>query len=247
MIIVGHRGARNLWPENSPTGFRKLVQMGVEAVEFDVHPTREGGLAVIHDATLDRTTEGQGKVADYSLAELAGVRLRDGEDTVPSLDAVLDIVAPAGLELHIEIKTDGAGQPYPELEAMVMGVVERRGIAAQSILTCFAPQVLDTLRARWPAIRLLASLNKAWADRLGGIDAALDRFGAIDNCLVAVEKSLLAAEWDKCLARLGGERLGVWLPNEPTDIEHWMTRPIRQMTTDRPDLALAARGRLAAH
>jgi glycerophosphoryl diester phosphodiesterase len=242
MIIVGHRGARNLWPENSLTGFRNIVKSGIEAVEFDVHPTRDGKLAVIHDATLERTTLGSGKVAEHSMDELAETRLRDaGEDYVPSLDQVLDVLHPVGMELHIELKTDADARPYDGLDEMVMTVVERRGIGGQSILTCFAPEVLESTAKRWPEMRLLASLNRAWADKFGGIDAALDRFAAIPNCLLAVEKSLLMAEYDKCVERIGRDSLGVWVPNEPADIEYWIDKPIRQMTTDRPDLALAAR------
>ncbi|MEO8558067.1 MAG: glycerophosphodiester phosphodiesterase family protein [Rhodospirillales bacterium] len=247
MIIVGHRGARNLWPENSLTGFRNIVQTGVEAVEFDVHPTRDDKLAVIHDPTLERTTLGTGKVTYHSLYELAETKLRDSDDYVPSLDQVLDILVPAGMELHIELKTDADAKPYDELEDMVMALVERRGIAQHSILTCFAPEVLERIRKRWPDIRLLGSLNRAWSDKFGGIDAALDRFAAIPHCLLAVEKSLLLAEYDTCLKRIGAEMLGVWVPNEPADIAHWIDKPIRQMTTDRPDLALAARKKIGVN
>jgi glycerophosphoryl diester phosphodiesterase len=76
---------------------------------------------------------------------------------------------------------------------------------------------------------------------MGGLETALDRFMAIDGCLVAVEKSLLAAHLDLCLQRLGGERLGAWVPNEPDDIAFWLAQPVRQITTDRPDIALQQR------
>ena len=92
-----------------------------------------------------------------------------------------------------------------------------------------------------PDQRVLASLDRRSAELLGGIEPALDRFAAIDGCLVAVEKSLLSATLALCLARLGRDRLGAWVPNEPDDIAHWLRQPIRQITTDRPDLALAAR------
>ena len=61
-LITGHRGARNLWPENSLQGFRNVLELGVDAVEFDVHVTDAGELLVIHDATLERTTDGHGAV-----------------------------------------------------------------------------------------------------------------------------------------------------------------------------------------
>src|SRR6478672_6613311 len=111
--IVGHRGARNLWPENSLDGFERARGLGIEGVEFDVHIACDGELVVIHDPTLDRTTEGQGPVADRTAAELAAIRLRDGGGAgVPTLDQVLEVFAGSGIELHMEIKTDIAGHRY---------------------------------------------------------------------------------------------------------------------------------------
>ncbi|MCX7363962.1 MAG: glycerophosphodiester phosphodiesterase family protein [Alphaproteobacteria bacterium] len=105
--IVGHRGARNLWPENSLDGFVRTRALGIEAVEFDIHPTRDGGLVVIHDPTLDRTTEGTGLVKDLTIGQLGRTKLKGGNgEGIPSLDSVLDVFEGSAVELHIEIKTD---------------------------------------------------------------------------------------------------------------------------------------------
>ena len=79
---------------------------------------------------------------------------------------------------------------------------------------------------------------------MGGLDKALDRFVAMEGCLVAVEKGLLAEKLDYCLDRLGPEKLGAWVPNEAADLAHWLAQPVRQITTDRPDIALEQRRRL---
>lgn len=242
VAIIGHRGARNLWPENSLDGFRRTRALGIDGVEFDVHVARDGELVVIHDPTLERTTEGQGPVSARSAAELAATPLRDGGGAgVPTLEAVLDVFAGSGLELHIEIKTDANGERYPDLERRLVDVVAARGLQEAAILTCFVPRVLEIVHGIAPRQRILASLNQRSADGMGGLAAALDRFAAIDGCLVAVEKGLLADNLDLCLARVGSDRLGAWVPNEPDDIAHWLTRPIRQITTDRPDIALQQR------
>src|SRR6185503_5087254 len=125
--IIGHRGARNLWPENSLDGFERTRALGIEGVEFDVHVARDGALVVIHDPTLERTTEGQGPVADRTAAELAATKLRDGGGAgVPTLDQVLDVFAGSAIELHIEIKTDANGRPYPGLEQRLVDVIADR-------------------------------------------------------------------------------------------------------------------------
>jgi glycerophosphoryl diester phosphodiesterase len=242
VMIVGHRGARSLWPENSLDGFRRTRDLGIEAVEFDVHVARDGELVVIHDPTLDRTTEGRGPVAWKTSAELAATRLRDGGDQgVPKLDEVLDVFAGTPIELHIEIKTDAEGRLYPGLEQRLIDLILKRSLQAQAILTCFVPSSLETVRRLSRSQRVLASTNRKSAEAQGGLEAALDRFNAIEGCLVAVEMGLLAEQFDLCLKKIGSPKLGAWVPNEPEDIAHWLAQPIRQITTDRPDIALQQR------
>jgi glycerophosphoryl diester phosphodiesterase len=242
VLIVGHRGARNLWPENSLDGFRRTRDLGVDGVEFDVHLSRDGEMVVIHDPSLERTTEGHGPVAARTLAELAATPLRDAAGAgIPSLDAVLDIFAGSAIEMHIEIKTDLLGRAYPGLERRLIDIIARRGLERQAILTCFVPEILETVRRLAPRQRVLASLDRRSAEIMGGLAPALDRFTAIEDCLLAVEKGLLIDSLDFCIERLGSDRLGAWVPNEPEDIAAWLSQPIRQITTDRPDLALAHR------
>ncbi len=242
VLIIGHRGARNLWAENSLEGFRRTLALGVDGVELDVHLSRDGELVVIHDPTLERTTAGQGAVHGRTAAELAATPLRDAAgEGVPRLDTVLDILQTGSVELHLEIKTDVAGRAYAGLEERLLATIRRRGLADRSIITCFVPAILETVRRLAPQQRVLGSLDRRSAELLGGIEAALDRFAAIEGCLLAVEQGLLAVTLDLCLERIGSERLGVWVPNEAEDVAWWMRQPIRQITTDRPDLALAVR------
>lgn len=239
--IIGHRGARDLWPENSLEGFRNLLELGVEGVEFDVHQTRDNEIVVIHDPTLDRTTHGSGPVGEKTLAELQAITLRNSRERIPNLDDVLDVLGESALELHVEIKTDAIGNSYPGLEGRVIAAIERHGLRDRTILTCFAPEVLETVRRLDRTIRVLGSLDRRSAEMMGGLLPALDRFAAIDGCFLAVEKSLLALGMEACVAKFGRERLGAWVPNEEADLAAWLGRPIRQITTDRPDLALKLR------
>jgi glycerophosphoryl diester phosphodiesterase len=242
VAIIGHRGARNLWPENSLDGFQRTRALGIEGVEFDVHPARDGTLVVIHDPTLERTTEGQGPVAARTAAELAATTLRDGGGAgVPKLDQVLDVFAGSGIELHIEIKTDANDRPYPGLEQRLVDVIRARKLEDSAILTCFRPRVLEIVREIAPRQRVLASVNQRSAEAMGGLEAALDRFDALPGCLVAVEKGLLAERLDLCLQRIGRDRLGAWVPNDADDLAFWLAQPVRQITTDRPDIALQQR------
>jgi len=100
-LIIGHRGAAGLRPENTLPGFAYAIELGVAAVELDVHLV-EGNLVVIHDDTLERTTNGTGRVSDCSLAELRQLDAGAGA-RVPLLEEVLELL-PASIGINVDLK-----------------------------------------------------------------------------------------------------------------------------------------------
>jgi glycerophosphoryl diester phosphodiesterase len=88
MILIGHRGTKAHAPENTITGFAKGVKLGANSIEFDVRFTKDKIPIVIHDATLDRTTNGKGKVVSFNLAELRKLNAGNGEK-IPTLKEAL--------------------------------------------------------------------------------------------------------------------------------------------------------------
>lgn len=238
MRIIGHRGARNIWAENSLSGFRNVCELKVDAVELDVHLSSDGEIMVIHDPLLDRTTDHRGPVGQLSREALRKVRLNDTlAETIPTLPAVLDVFAPTGIELEIEMKMDALGNPYPGLLDKVIALVEARNMASRVVLTCFVPEVIEEIRTKASGMRRLASVDRRSSETFGGIDATLRRFVDL-GCIIAVEQSLLRLALDRAVGIVGREKLGVWVPNSVRDIDHWLGQPIAQMTSDRPDLAL---------
>ena len=241
MRIIGHRGARNIWAENSLSGFRNTCGLGVDAVELDVHLSSDGEIMVIHDPLLDRTTDHKGPVAHLSRAALAKVKLDDtlGE-TIPTLPEVLDIFGPTGIELEIEMKMDAYGNPYPGLLDKVIALVEARNMASRVVLTCFVPEVIEEIRAKAPHMRRLASVDRRSCEAFGGVDRTLQRFVDL-GCIIAVEQSLLRLTVDRAVGIVGRDKLGAWVPNTVRELDFWLGQPISQITSDRPDLALMLR------
>lgn len=239
-FIIGHRGARNLWAENSLTGFRNLLDLNVEGVEFDVHLTNDGELLVMHDALLDRTAEAQGPVSELPAGAHRAISLKNSSDTIPTLDEVLAIYAGTKLELHIELKKDANGQAYKGLEALAATAIDKFGLADRAYLTSFSVDVLKTIRAIAPHIRTLNSYHMPDAEAEGVVEGLKTRLAVAD--IVAVEKHLLGTHWDEIIANAPLSRLGAWVPNERADLEKWMNCGLRQITTDNPDTALAVRG-----
>ncbi len=235
--IIGHRGARNLWPENSLSGFRKTAELNIAGVELDLHLTNAGEVVVLHDPTLERTTHGIGDVAELSKQARKNTILRESMDEhLPLFEEVLEIFKPTGMELHVELKNRVNGDLYDGLTDAVVQIIRAQDMEDQCILTGFTRQVLQQVKDIAPEMRRLASLNAFSATILGGLQEALDYFGSHADIL-AVEKALLAHSWDAITDRIAPERLGVWVPNTEPELEFWKNTPIRQITTDRPDLA----------
>ncbi|WP_303722672.1 glycerophosphodiester phosphodiesterase family protein [Malonomonas rubra] len=106
-LIIAHRGASGRWPENTLLAFSKALEYGVEWLELDIHLSADGELVVIHDFTLERTTDGCGQVSDYPLAELRLFDAGMGEK-IPLLAEVLDLAA-GRATVNIELKGAGTG------------------------------------------------------------------------------------------------------------------------------------------
>src|SRR5690606_10663178 len=108
-VVIGHRGAAGYAPENTMASFLKAVEFQTPMIECDVHETRDGVLAVIHDQTLARTTDGEGYVEDFTWSELQ--KLDAGSwfgpefqgERIPRIEEVLEIIGPKAL-IDIEIK-----------------------------------------------------------------------------------------------------------------------------------------------
>lgn len=156
--LVAHRGCRSLYPENTLPGFRKAVQLGVDAIEFDVHPTRDGALVVTHDDTIDRCSNGIGNVHDYTLVELKtfdfgfwkGEAFRGTQ--IPTFDEVLDLIlgeSDPALQLLIELKEDDF-----HCTEQILEIIRRRRIEKRVVVLSFFANQLKHLHKLAPDLRL---------------------------------------------------------------------------------------------
>ena len=147
--IWAHRGARREAPENTMPAFELAVAQGADGVEFDVQLTADGTMVVIHDETVERTTDGTGPVAGFSLGELQGLDASSGFAgykgvQIPTLAQALDLLAPTGLMLNIELKN--SDEAYPGLEEKVLAAVAAHQIADRVLLSTFNHYSLKKLQ-----------------------------------------------------------------------------------------------------
>ena len=112
-LKIGHRGAKGHEPENSLISFQKALEMNVDGIELDVHISSDGVVMVIHDETINRTTNGKGVVNQLALSELKYFRTEKGEQ-IPTLIEVLDLINKKCL-INIELKGNGTAKPVVEI------------------------------------------------------------------------------------------------------------------------------------
>lgn len=108
IMVAAHRGAHNQVPENSLASFQKAIDLGIDIIELDIRHTKDGIPVLMHDRTVDRTTNGKGKVEDLSFAEIQQLKLKHNgiltEEKVPTLEEALELTAHK-IMIDLDIKT----------------------------------------------------------------------------------------------------------------------------------------------
>ncbi|WP_294976510.1 glycerophosphodiester phosphodiesterase family protein [uncultured Leuconostoc sp.] len=142
--IFGHRGIPVKFVENSRTGFEYLAQKG-EAVEFDVHLTKDNVPVIMHDEQLDRTTNSTGYIKNFNAIDLKNVHLINDSnrhqqlvskhESIPTLEDVFEIFNHTDIFLNVELKTDYLS--YPGIEKIVLNLLEKYDLSRRVVLSSF--------------------------------------------------------------------------------------------------------------
>ncbi|OXM83677.1 glycerophosphodiester phosphodiesterase family protein [Paenibacillus rigui] len=146
LIVAGHRGWKSAYPENTLLAFQKALELGVDMLEFDLRFSKDRVVMVIHDATVDRTTDGSGPVSDYTVAELKRLdaggwfgKVFEGLK-IPTFEELCELLAayPEVL-LNVEVK------PSPDAKEVAdaaISILKANGYLERCVFTCFDAEVL---------------------------------------------------------------------------------------------------------
>lgn len=162
--IWAHRGSRVAAPENTMAAFRRAVTDGADGFELDVQLSKDGRLVVIHDETLDRTTNGHGLVKDHTFDELRALDASGGRggfagEQIPPLEEVLQLAASARLQVNVELKNSEVA--YPGLEEKVLAAIDEAAMTERVVLSTFSQESVRRLTAMTAIqVGLLFDLNQ---------------------------------------------------------------------------------------
>jgi glycerophosphoryl diester phosphodiesterase len=231
--VVGHRGAMGHCPENTMASFQRALELGADWIELDVHLTRDGALAVIHDESVDRTTDGHGLVKDHTLAELQ--RLDAGSwfgleyagQRIPTLDQVLDWARQNATVVDIEIKN--VPMFYAGIEDAVVKALKRTSMTEQVIVTSFDHCAVKRVKALDGCI----ATGVLYAGR--PVDGGVGLARAADADAVLPQHAAVPAE-DVEAAHAAGLVVAPWATSNPEDLRRLVTAGVDAIGTDHPDV-----------
>lgn len=149
---IAHRGGPIHAPENTLSAFRTAIQQGVDWLEFDVQMTKDDELVVIHDESVDRTTNGMGEVRNLTLDQIRALDAGSGEQ-VPTFEEVVRLAKMNGVKILPETKS---AHLYPGIETKLMQELEELDYVDQTVVQSFEPASLDTLHRLNPDLNFCA-------------------------------------------------------------------------------------------
>jgi glycerophosphoryl diester phosphodiesterase len=234
-LVLGHRGARAYAPMNTLPAFELAVQQGADGIELDVHRSKDGYPVIVHDFTVDETTDGRGQVTEMTLAELkaldAGAWFGEAfrGTRIPTLDEVFEAVGKKVRVINVEIKF--ASDKTDGVEQVVADCITRHNMQTRVIISSFNPITLHRFRSIMPDVPIgfLYMGDQTWNQLMNNLphEARHPYHEMID-----------AAYMEQ--ARADGYRVNTWTVNDPVRAVELRNLGVDSIITDNPDTIIGA-------
>ena len=222
-LIIGHRGASAEAPENTLAAFALAQEQGADGIELDVQLSADGWPVVIHDNTLARTTNGQGKVQQFTLAQLQALDAGEGQ-SIPTLDEFFETFGP-GFLYNVELKT--AALRNTGLAAAVADRIQAHHVENQTVVSSFNP--LAVRRAR----RHLT--QSTWVAHLSYTTILKYKYLLSASQAVHPHYRLVDADYMAWAQKMGW-RVHVWTVDEPVEAQRLVDLGVHAISTRQPQL-----------
>jgi glycerophosphoryl diester phosphodiesterase len=258
-LVIAHQGGDGERPSNTMTAFRHAVDLGVDVLEMDIHSTSDGVLVVIHDATIDRTTDGSGRVQDYTFADLQAFdaayhwpTLDDEEGrptdefpyrgqgvTIPSLEEVLR--AFPQMPMVIEIK-----QREPSIVQPLCNLLRATNMTEQVVIVSFDGATMRAFRAACPEVATAAAQDEVTPFVLLNLFGLSSVYQPVAHALQVPEQASglrVVSAQSVAAAHALGMDVQVWTVNESDDMRRMIAAGVDGIMTDYPSRLLEVVGR----
>lgn len=232
-MITGHRGAAALAPENTLISIKKAADAGVRWVEIDTQLSADGIPVVFHDETVNRCTNGKGKIADLTLAQLKSLDAGSwfGEaftgEKIPTLSEALDTCLALDLTLNLELKIHHEEHTAPLIDAVVALIKEKNYPIDKLLFSSFQKPALERCQQQMPEVRR-GFICEVWNDY------SLTSIAASQPYSVHIDHRILTPTIAKNI-KDAGYVLKIWTLNNAEKAQHFYDLGVDSIITDKPD------------
>jgi len=229
ILNIAHRGCSSLYPENTLSSFRKALEIGVDGIELDVRFTKDKEIVIIHDPSVDRTTNGKGRVSELTLKQIKKLSIierksgRLTQERIPLLKEVIDLIKNK-TTLWIEMKEEGG-------EEEIIKLLEREGVINNVVLISFNPQSLKKVKEIDPLISTGIIVGNTRGTSSNFLERVLGCYAEI----VDMEQKFINEEIVK-VTHSHGRMVGVWTVNERKKMKKFIEMGAEVLTTDYPQV-----------
>jgi glycerophosphoryl diester phosphodiesterase len=253
VLVIAHRGGRRLWPENTLYAYQKAAEMGVDVLEMDLHSTQDGVLVMMHDDTVDRTTNGSGPIQEYTLAELvtldAGYHWTNDDGAtypyrgqgirVPTLEEAF--TALPDIRMNIEIK-----QTEPSIVESLCQLIQDHGLTEQVLVASFDQEAIRAFRETCPEVAttagedevlLLYGLSFVYLGNLYNPSAEAVQVPERRDSIYVLRPRFVKAAQGRNMD------VHVWTVNEVEEMQRALDAGVDGIITDYPDRLMDLLGR----
>ncbi|HAT76029.1 MAG TPA: glycerophosphodiester phosphodiesterase [Flavobacterium sp.] len=220
ILKIGHRGAKGYQPENTVVSFQKAIELNVDGIELDVHLSSDGEIIVIHDETIDRTTNGKGFVNQLTTLDLKKYE-------IPTLIEVLELIN-QNCFINIELKGNGTAKPVVDLISHY--IADKNWISTDFLVSSFDWKMLEEVHLVNPKIRIGVLTEES-------ISAALAFAKKIKAFSIHPDYRLLSKE-NVALMQENGFEVYAWTVNSNSAIQKIKSFNVNGIISDFPDRIL---------
>ena len=239
-IVIAHRGDKTHAPENTLAAFKLAAEKGADAIEFDVKLTADGQVIVLHDQTVDRTTNGTGKMSELPFAALrnldAGAWFSEAfpGERIPTLDEVFETV---GKRLYMNVELTNYATPGDDLVPKVVELVKKHGLQNRVLFSSFFARNLMKARSLLPEVPRGLLCMPGLVGFWGRTFTWRGDYFALHPHLADADPGLVNR------VHAAGKRVHVWTVNAEEDLKRMIGLGVDAIFTDDPALALRLLGR----
>lgn len=241
VLVIAHRGGAGLMPENTMASFKNGIALKSDFIEMDAHLSKDGIPVVIHDPTLERTTDGFGQISNFTLAQLQTYNAAakslsvTSKEPIPSFAQVLDLAKPTNVKVEVEIKVPPQGR-YNSIEQKMIDEIVAHDMTDRVQISSFNMDVIKDVKAINPKIKtvVLMSVDYFRAYDLNTPKTIIDHVTSLGAEIIAVNKDYLNAKLVQ-EARARKIIVEVWTVDSESDIKKFIAMGVDGIISNRPD------------